>query len=199
MYKKNITTDRRVYKSKQALKEAVLSLMKSTEFNNITITNIVQLAELNRGTFYKHYETKEEIFDEIIEDVITDLKESYREPYKSIEVFEINKLAPSGIKVFDHVEKYKEFYNLILHSNKLAGFQHKICHVLKELALKDLIDQKKDSSLDPEIQASYHAYAIFGMIVEWVNSGFKYSANFMANQLFHLIMLRHSDNVYKIQ
>ncbi|CAM5200388.1 TetR family transcriptional regulator OS=Ureibacillus acetophenoni OX=614649 GN=SAMN05877842_11483 PE=4 SV=1 [Ureibacillus acetophenoni] len=199
MYKKNLTTDRRVYKSKQALKEAVLTLMKSTDFTNITITDIVQLADLNRGTFYKHYETKEEIFDEIIEDVIADLTDSYREPYKSIEVFDLNKLAPSSIKVFNHVEKYKNFYNLILHSNKLAGFQHKICNVLKELALKDLIDLHKNSSIDSEIQASYHAYAIFGMIVEWVNSDFKYSADFMANQLFHLIMVKHSDSVYKIQ
>ena len=173
--------------------------MKVKEFKSITITDIVQLVDLNRGTFYKHFETKDDIFDEIIEDVISDLTESYRDPYKNSELFELKKLSPSGIKIFDHVEKYKEFYKLILHSNKLAGFQHKICLVLKELALKDLTNSKSDSTINPEIQANFHAYAIFGMIVEWVNSEFKYSASFMANQLFSLIVLKNSDTVYKIQ
>ncbi len=199
MYMKNFPVDRRVIKSKQALKDALLNLMNKTEFKDITITDIVQTANLNRGTFYKHYEMKEHIFDEIIDDVLSDLIESYRDPYKGVEIFELNKLLPSGIKLFDHVEKHKEFYILILQSNKLAGFQHKICAVLKELALKDLFDSQMESSINPEINASYQAYAIFGMIVEWVSSEFKYSSNYMANQLFELIMLRHSDNIYKIQ
>lgn len=101
--------------------------------------------------------------------------------------------------MFDHVEKFKDFYKLILNSNRLAGFQHEICNVLKELALKDLINFQNDSPINPEIQASYHAYAIFGMIVEWVNSEFKYSSCYMANQLFELIMMKFSDRVFQVQ
>ncbi|MBF6633265.1 MAG: TetR/AcrR family transcriptional regulator, partial [Planococcus sp. (in: Bacteria)] len=64
--------DRRIDKSKSALKEALIFLMDEKEFKSITITEIVQSANLNRGTFYKHYQTQEELLNELIDDVLID-------------------------------------------------------------------------------------------------------------------------------
>ncbi|UYZ22498.1 hypothetical protein [Mesobacillus jeotgali] len=44
--------DRRILKSKKALKEALISLMKMKEFKEITVKDLVQGADLNRGTFF---------------------------------------------------------------------------------------------------------------------------------------------------
>ncbi|MEF2291110.1 MULTISPECIES: TetR/AcrR family transcriptional regulator [Virgibacillus] len=46
--------DCRVRKSKEALKTALIQLMKEKDLQQITITDIVKVADLNRGTFYKH-------------------------------------------------------------------------------------------------------------------------------------------------
>lgn len=194
---KNNNIDRRISKSKNALKEALLVLMKEKDFKKISITDIVQLADLNRGTFYKHYQYKEDILEEIIDDVITDLIASYREPYKESESFDVSKLSPTAIKVFDHVWKYANFYTLIVQSNALLGFQNRFCNVLKTLALQELSDQMSNPNINREIHASYQAYAILGMIIELVNEGFKYSSSYMAEQLLEIIMNSKTNTIVK--
>jgi len=192
-----INTDKRIIKSKKALKEAMITLMQKKDFKEITVKDLVVSADVNRGTFYKHYQFKEDILNEIIDDVINDLIESYREPYKDMETFEISKLTSNGIKVFEHVYKYSNFYSLIVQSNILTGFQRKICDVLKNLSLQDLIVHNPNNLINRELVASYHSYAIFGMIIEWINDGFKYSPSYMAEQLLAIITNNATNSIYK--
>lgn len=191
--------DKRITRSKHLLKEALISLMQTKDFKEITIKDIVEEADLNRGTFYKHYQYKEDLLEEIIDDVISDLISSYREPYRGVETFEVTKLTISSIKIFEHVEKHKEFYTLIVNSNTLIGFQNRICDVLKDLALHDLYEHLPNTKINRELQASYHAYAIIGMIMEWIQGGFKYSSTYLAKQLLEFIMQHKGNAVYKLK
>jgi AcrR family transcriptional regulator len=189
--------DRRILKSKRAMKEALLSLMKENDLKDITISDIAREADLNRGTFYKHYQLTEDVWNEIINEVIFDLTESFREPYKNIEVLAVNELTTSVIKIFEHVAKYKDFYTLIVHSETLVGFQHRFCQILKELALKDLSSSLPDSKINKDIHISYQSYAILGMIIEWINGDFKYSSSYMAEQLLEILRHTPSNSVIK--
>ena len=47
--------------------------MNEKELQQITITDLVDFANINRGTFYKHYQTKTELFHELVEDILSDL------------------------------------------------------------------------------------------------------------------------------
>jgi len=192
-------TDRRIIKSKRAMKDALVSLMQGKDFKDITISDIVESAELNRGTFYKHYQYKEDILNEIIDEVITDLIESYREPYKDIDIFEVNNLTTSAITIFDHVSKYANFYSLIFQSDTLNGFEHKLCNVLKDLALNDIINCFPIPTINSELHASYQTYAILGLIIEWVKGGFKYSSSYMAEQLLEILKQNQVNSLVKIK
>jgi AcrR family transcriptional regulator len=197
MSSKNDYIDRRILKSKRALKDAMIALMKTKGFQEITVTDIVLAADLNRGTFYKHYQYKEDLLNEIFDDVVTDLIDSYREPYKNRERFEVDKLTSSAIKVFDHVSQYAGFYTLIVQSAALAGFQHKMTTVLKELILKDLGANPSNPKINRELHASYQAYAIAGLIIEWIEGGYKYSSSYMAEQLLEIIRYNGSNAVLR--
>jgi AcrR family transcriptional regulator len=171
----------------------MIRLLHEKDFKEISVTDIVQQADLNRGTFYRHYQYKEDLLGDILDDVTTDLIHSYREPYLSSETFEISTMTSSAVKLFDHVSRYAYFYTLIIQPGSLSGLQNQICQVLKKLALQDLADtQRSDSKLNLELHASYQAYAILGMIVEWINGGFKYSSEYMAEQLVEFIHLNPS-------
>lgn len=180
--------DRRISKSTKALKNALITLMEKKDFKKISITDIVQLADLNRGTFYKHYETKEELLNELIDDVMEDLVQSYREPYLHTDSFTIAELTTSTVKIFEHVESFGNFYTIIVNSNVLPGFQNRICNVLKQLAQSDLVvEMSPNERINAELLSSYNAYAIFGLIVEWVRGGFKYTPTYMAEQLIEIL------------
>ncbi|MBT2646832.1 TetR/AcrR family transcriptional regulator C-terminal domain-containing protein [Bacillus sp. ISL-34] len=194
----NTGIDRRIRKSKMALKESLISLMQNKDFREISITDIVELADLNRGTFYKHYQYKEELLEEVMEDVIADLILSYREPYKNVETFTINELTASVIKIFEHVANYANIYTLILKSNAWPTLLERICNELKKLPLEDLEDYRPNPKINMELASSYQAYAILGMIIEWVNTGFKYSADYMAEQLLEILNNKSVNAVFKI-
>lgn len=179
-------------------KQSLLSLIQVKDFREISITDIVQCADLNRGTFYKHYQYKEDLLDEVINDVITDLIESYRDPYQGIEIFVLRNLTSSAIKIFDHVHKYSNFYALIVESNVLSGLQNRICSELKKLFLHDFLSGQTNPNINKELLASYQAYAIFGLIIEWINGGFQYSSSYMAEQLLEIIHYYPIDGIYKI-
>lgn len=181
------SVDRRIRKSKVALKNALLSLMQSKDFKHISITDIVQLADLNRGTFYKHYPDKEELLEEIIDEVMKDLITSYRAPYESLTVFEVSKLTASAIKIFEHVATNANFYTLLGKSNILAGLQARVCNELSQLVLQDISNRTLQTNINIKMLANYQAYAIWGMITVWIDSEFLYSPDYMAEQLLAIL------------
>lgn len=92
----------------------------------------------------------------------------------------VSEITSSAIKIFEHVGKYATFYTMIVKSNALPGFHFRISNELKVLFLHDLADSQPNARINNELHASYQAYAILGMIMEWVNGGFKYSSSYMA-------------------
>lgn len=52
-----VKNDRRVRYTKKVIKESLLELLKTTPFEQITVKALCQKAEINRATFYTHYET----------------------------------------------------------------------------------------------------------------------------------------------
>lgn len=165
--------------------------MENKSFQKITITDIVTCADLNRGTFYKHYQTKEELLDELIDDIMEDLIKSYKEPYLHTDKFIISELTTSTIRIFKHVVSYSNFYTIIVNSNVLPGFQNKICDILKQLVQQDLeavtAVTNVTEKINSDLFSSYSAYALFGLIIEWVKSGFKYTSEYMAEQLIEIL------------
>lgn len=172
-------------------------LMKTSSLSKITITEIVQHANLNRGTFYKHYQSKEQLLDEIVDDVLGDLARSYRAPYSDREVFKLTELTASKIEIFEHVDRHAKFYKVIVDSHAFQGFQTRICDVLKQLSTDDLQRfQGTPSKVDKDFLASYSAYALFGFIIEWIHSDFKYTPAFMAEQLMEILSTSPTETVY---
>ncbi|AIQ26639.1 TetR family transcriptional regulator [Paenibacillus sp. FSL H7-0737] len=190
--------NRRTSKSKKELKNALILLMEKKNFRTITITDIVTLADLNRGTFYKHYQTKEELLNELIDDVLEDLIKAYKDPYLHTDKFMVSELTTSSIKIFEHVVSYSNFYTIIVNSNVLPGFQNKICDILKELTKQDLVEvNNTNNNINIELFSSYTAYALFGLIMEWVKGGFKYTANHMAEQLIQILSFNSHNVIIK--
>ena len=60
-------------RSKTMIKEAMLELMVEKPFDKITITDIVKKADINRGTFYAHYDNTAEVLKSISASVMDEI------------------------------------------------------------------------------------------------------------------------------
>ncbi|UOQ84986.1 TetR/AcrR family transcriptional regulator [Gracilibacillus salinarum] len=184
--------DRRVRKSKKSLKKALMSLLKQQNLQHITVMEIVTKADVNRGTFYKHYQYKEQLLEDMVDDVIADLIVSYREPLHQFKELNVDNLTGSSIKIFEHVASYSDFYTVIAKSNALEGLQSRICHKLKDLMKEAASSQQPNQDIDLDLIASYQAYAVWGLIIEWIQQDFKFSSSYMANQFLAILQMnRH--------
>ena len=51
--------DRRQQKTRESIFNAFISLLSKKNYNNITVGEIIEVANVGRATFYLHFETKD--------------------------------------------------------------------------------------------------------------------------------------------
>ena len=66
--------DRRIKYTKMVLKQALLELMSGKPINQITIKELCDLADVNRGTFYKHYNDQYDLLRQIQNELDSEIK-----------------------------------------------------------------------------------------------------------------------------
>lgn len=187
MCEKYFYLDNRVIKTRKEVKKSLLTLLHQKEFTDISIIDIVTLAKINRGTFYNHYKSKDDLLNEIIDDTMTDLIESCRSPYQLYKKRKASDISPTTVKLFNHVYKHHTFYSAIVNSDMLPTFQHRLCLELSKLGLYDV--KISNPKINSNLYASYTSCAIGGMLIEWVQGGFKYSPEYMAKQFVEIMHL----------
>ncbi|WP_239255623.1 TetR/AcrR family transcriptional regulator [Listeria ilorinensis] len=183
--------DRRIRKTKAAFHKALLDLLDTKNWKGITVTDLVQNADVNRTTFYKHYLSKEDLLEEIITEVTTALKEAYLYPYIAIPDFSVQILKNEDIKIFDHIYSYRHFYQHVVSGKIAPDLEERLCSFIEQLMLEDFDKlPPKEKTIDPEMIASYQAHAIYGLIVFWAKNQFETPQEKMTAQ-FRAI-LQHS-------
>lgn len=65
--------DRRITRSKRALRGALIALMEERGFDAITVNDLCERADLNRGTFYNHFNDKEHLLAMLEDEVMADI------------------------------------------------------------------------------------------------------------------------------
>lgn len=100
---------RRVKMTKRMLKESLINLMKESSVHDITIKEICENADVNRSTFYRHYQTQYDLYNEIIDDIAADISEIF-EKMKS-EGFDTVTFL---VRVLEYIEARREVFLVIL-------------------------------------------------------------------------------------
>ena len=151
--------------------EALFSLMKKKDYNNISITEICEKAGTGRMSFYRNFNSKEDIIRQWITNTTnTFLKESDIN-YKN------DSTKDYFIKLFTHLEKYKTEAMLIYKANSFN-------------LLKNEFDDKL-INLHQEEYSNYKSYflagGIFNVYYFWLINGCKDSPHQVAEKLVDLM------------
>jgi AcrR family transcriptional regulator len=112
-----LKVDRRVRKSQEAIKMAVIGLMIEKDFDQITIQDISNRADVSRRTIYLHYTDKFDLLDKLIEEHITNL----REICESTE--DDAGYGDMGLVWFEYFENHSLFFSALLASKGSSFFR----------------------------------------------------------------------------
>ncbi len=178
--------DRRVRKSKRAIKKAFIQLLKENNLDRITIQQISDLADVNRGTFYLNYEDKYALLDEMENEQIEEIKGfvDIRKMDLSTKTSDrfIHDFANIIIKkVITHIEHNIEFYQVILNLERKSQIEEQLAEIVRS-NIKHLIGDKDDVFGIPEnYYLSYVVGSMMSMIKYWVSDENRVSVKELVN------------------
>ena len=114
--------DRRVIKTKRSIKKAFFTLLAEKDVNDISVTDISRLAEINRKTFYNYYTGVYQLVDELENDIISKLEATLKE----IDMIECIKEPMKLFSLLDTTIGVNDpFLKNMLESEKVSGFFNK--------------------------------------------------------------------------
>lgn len=173
--------DRRIVKTQESLKKAVIELMNEKSFDEITIQDIADKANLNRGTIYLHYQDKYDLLDKLIESHMNELGEMDEWACK---LDWSNALVP----FFEYFEKNYLFFSTMLASKGAPSFRTRLLDYVM-VGFKGEIDREsgKNVDLSEDVMLQYAGTAYVGVIEWWIRNGIPYPPQIMAKQVGALL------------
>lgn len=146
-------------RSKKMIINAYIELIQEKDINKITITDIVNKADLNRGTFYRHYDYPRQILEQIQNEVIEKINEVIKE-------IEYKNIIKSPLSVINKVSEFIES-NLFIYKKLVnIGESELFITELKEMVLAKIFsdtDIPKYIRKNIEIEM-YILYTIGGVV-----------------------------------
>lgn len=178
--------ERRKLRTRKKLKEATLALVLEKGFDNITIQEVVDLADLGRGTFYIHYHDLQDILWDIIQD---GLKESLLDG--KVRSQESNR--PPGylgyLITFETANRHQELYKVMLGSKGSALITHRVADYLAAEIQQGITanEYMTEFTYPPEILAQFAIGALMRMTLWWLETPNNYTPEEMADIVYTLV------------
>lgn len=188
----------RVIKTKKLIKTALSELIQEKGFDHVSITDLTQRANINRGTFYLHYQDKYDLLEKFENEVLDDINTNAENFIKSIKDIDFlgedfsNEIKPFINKVFTYIKENYIIMKVILGPKSDMRFQNKIKKALNILLTEKGWDNYFDSQntfVSKNYFISYLVSAHIGVIRQWIDSGMNESAENMAEMISKMFFL----------
>ena len=178
--------DRRVRRTKKLLTQALTQLLQEKQINEITVKELTDLADMNRGTFYLYYK---DMFDmlEKIEDGMFEALDEIVSLHEHGDVSQQTK--PILLDLFHFIEENQEMCRVLLSPHGDMNFLHRLNEVVREKCLKAWPDIRKEKGeADFDYHYSFVVFGCAGIIRAWVNRNCPESAEIMAEMAYGMIL-----------
>ena len=178
--------DRRVRRTKKLLTQALTQLLQEKQITEITVKELTDLADMNRGTFYLYYK---DMFDmlEKIEDGMFEALDAIVSLHEHDDVSQQTK--PILLDLFCFIEDNQEMCRVLLSPHGDMNFLHRLNEVVREKCLKAWPDIRKEKGeADFDYHYSFVVFGCAGIIRAWVNRNCSESAEKMAEMAYGMIL-----------
>lgn len=167
-------TDRRVRKTRGAIHHAMLTLMRERGYDAVTVTDIIEQADVGRSTFYAHFTDKRHVLDDSLADLAEYLREQSKDSPDQIFGF--------SLAMFEHAAEQRAMATALLGRRSGTLVQEQIAAMLSELALSDLIDlagtdgcpgaglERRIGDTPIDLVAIGAVGAFMGLLAHWIDS-----------------------------
>ncbi|MBX3065291.1 MAG: TetR/AcrR family transcriptional regulator [Anaerolineae bacterium] len=179
--------ERRKQRTRDQLKAAVMALILEKGYEEVSIQDITDRADLGRGTFYVHFQDKEDL-------VWSTLNEEFNQLFEEINTRHLGEKSPRyeflvWLTMFEYAGDHADLFRILVGSQGSARLQQRIEDYLAELMLQGIEAGEcfPQFQTPPLVLARTLTGGVVSAIMWWLEHPDSYTAYQMASHIFTLI------------
>ena len=174
-----VATDRRVRRTRAAIQAALTQLILEKGYDAVTVTDIIERADIGRSTFYAHFTDKSDVFDDTIEELSGFLRAHSSEG---------DGLFAFSLPMFEHIVEQlpviKALFGNDGHSSAMRSTTAALVSVVdEELGARFPADVRHRKLVSVFVVGAY-----FSVISHWITGEYKYTAAELDNAFRRLVV-----------
>ena len=194
--------DRRITRSKCALRDALVELIEERGLANFSASDLCSRANLNRGTLYNNFGDKDGLLAALEADIMADLEsfqaEMQKLTLKDVLRYRVNKQPmPFLVNLFDYLREQGDFLHAVMGSKGDPSFGPRVRDAVCTEIIQTILHERYRNNPAPFVQyyVAFYASAYLGVITHWIETGMKESSQDMARIAMRLFFIKPGDPI----
>ena len=193
--------DRRIRKTRRVIRQCLTELLKTKRIQDITVREISEKADINRGTFYLHYRDIFDLMEQIENELLEELEDVLNH-FKASDL--LSNPALVFTRVFHLVKENSDMVSILIGQNGDINFVNRLKDIVREKCLKDWMElfrpgagggrqtsrSSQNTLLDDSAFEAYYSFTVTGCIglgQYWLDSGLKETPEQLASLVEQII------------
>lgn len=180
-YMEDVFVDRRIQKTRQSIMDAFMDLLSEKGFEKITISDIAERANINRGTVYLHYVDKFDLLDKCIETYVERLLNHCDDSDGTslrVDAFQ---------KAFEYLEANFSIYKLLLNNEGVGFFRTRLYATIEQTVTGVIRVQSESSAFSNDVAIQFLTSGFIGVLEWWINHSMPCSVQEIIEHLLTLL------------
>lgn len=177
-------TDRRVQRTQALLLDALIALAQERRYDEITIRDITERADVAYSTFFRHFPDKDALLLQSVRDVVATLTAlMYPDSEQRPQI--------DGRLLFRHVQEHEAFYRIILSGH---GTHHVLAQAMEQIETEFAVLYASfgESAIPVDLLTHHIIAAVLELVKWWLDHQQPYSVERMG-QIFQTLIIDASE------
>ncbi len=173
MLKKTIPAkvDPRVRRTRRLLRDAMVSLIMEKDYGSISIKEITDRAEVAYITFFRHFESLDELLMEVLDEGLAELRGHIETLAKQSEA---SALETEGMLIFEYIKQKADLFRILFKSQSVARIRKKIVHTIAIIFQQSCAPlARSNSQVTIDILSNHIATSLLSLIEWWLENNMK--------------------------
>ncbi len=173
--------DRRIKKTRQLIIDTFIDLLAEKGFEKITINDIAERADINRGTVYLHYVDKYDIFDKCIEKYV-ELLLNHCADHTDATLDE-----SSFQSIFEYLEENFTIYKLLLNNEGIGFFRTRLYNIIAQTVTEVIGEKSENKAYSNDVTTHFLTSGFIGVLEWWINNSMPCNVQEITTKLLFML------------
>ena len=166
-----VKTDPRVRRTRRLLRDALVSLILEKDFAAISIKEITERAEVAYITFFRHFESLDQLLMEVLEEGLTELQGHIE---TLAQQSENSALETEGMLIFEYIQKKADLFRILFKSQSVTRVRKKVVQNIALVFQKSCLPlARSGSEVTIAITSNHIATSLLALIEWWLDNNMK--------------------------